>query len=131
MIVAVPPVRPLDVFGPAEVLGDANRMRGGPPSYHVEVVAAGGERTVASHLGTPVHVDRRYDEAPDSAAGAAAGALPVDTLLVAGGLGARGRQYDGAFVAWLQAQAAAARRFGSICTGALVLAEAGLLLTGV
>ena len=122
VIVAVPPVRPLDVFGPAEVFGDANRLRGGGPAYHVEVVSAADERTVASHLGTPVHADCGYGELP-----VGADAPPVDTLLVAGGLGARGRQYSPEFVAWLRQRTAAARRFGSICTGALVLAEAGLL----
>jgi hypothetical protein len=32
-IVAVPPVRALDVFGPAEVFADANRLHGGAPTY--------------------------------------------------------------------------------------------------
>jgi hypothetical protein len=31
VIVAVPPVRAVDVFGPAEVFGDANWLRGGDP----------------------------------------------------------------------------------------------------
>ena len=30
-IIAVPPVRMLDVFGPAEVFTDANRLHGGEP----------------------------------------------------------------------------------------------------
>jgi len=31
LIAAIRPVRPLDVVGPVEVFGDANRMRGGDP----------------------------------------------------------------------------------------------------
>ena len=121
VIVAVPPVRALDVFGPAEVFGDANRLRGGPPAYLLEVVSAAEGLTVESHVGTPVTAHRSYRDVDAAAAG------PADTLLVAGGLGARGRRYDAKFLDWLRGQAKAARRFGSICTGALVLAEAGLL----
>jgi transcriptional regulator GlxA family with amidase domain len=51
----------------------------------------------------------------------------VDTLLVAGGLGAREQRCSRDYLDWLGDQAARARRFGSICTGAWVLAEAGLL----
>jgi hypothetical protein len=39
-IIAAPPVRMLDVFGPAEVFTDANRLRGGEPIYEVEIVSA-------------------------------------------------------------------------------------------
>ncbi len=41
LLVAVPPVRPLGVIGPAEVFSDATRLRGGPPSYSVEIVTSG------------------------------------------------------------------------------------------
>ena len=44
LIAAIPPVRPLDVVGPVEVFGDANRMRGGDPVYSVEIVASGEEK---------------------------------------------------------------------------------------
>jgi len=117
LIVAVPPVRALDVFGPAEVFGDANNLRGGDPEYEVNIISAGADRVVSSHLGTPVHTDRTYREYRG----------PIDTLLVAGGLGAREMRYEPGFLDWLRDQTASARRFGSICTGALVLAEAGLL----
>jgi len=51
----------------------------------------------------------------------------LDTLLVAGGRGTQAASTDTALIAWLQRTAAAAARFGSVCTGALLLAEAGLL----
>jgi transcriptional regulator GlxA family with amidase domain len=117
LLVAVPPVRTLDLFGPAEVFGDANRLHGGDPEYEVNIISAGADRIVSSHFGTPVHTDRTYQEYRGS----------IDTLLVAGGVGAREMQYERRFLNWLRDQSIKSRRFGSICTGAFVLAEAGLL----
>ncbi len=117
LIVAVPPVRTLDLFGPAEVFDDANRLHGGDPEYKVNIISAGADRVVSSLIGTPVHTDRTYREYRG----------PIDTLLVAGGLGAHEMQYEPGFLDWLRHQSTRARRFGSICTGAFALAEAGLL----
>jgi len=51
----------------------------------------------------------------------------VDTLLVAGGFGViEARTIEG-FSAWLRRIAKRARRIGSVCSGAVALAEAGLL----
>jgi transcriptional regulator GlxA family with amidase domain len=110
VIVALEPVQALDVTGPAEVLAMAGRTG----AYAVEVVSPGGA-TVETGSGfalTP------------------AGALedvrgPLDTLLVAGGAGARHAPED--VVARVGALAARARRVASVCTGAYVLAAAGLL----
>ena len=117
LIVAVPPVRSLDVMGPAEVLSDANGMRGGHPAYAVEIVSAVDERVIASHVKTPMLTDQTYRECRG----------PFDTVLVAGGDGARYTRNHPAFLDWLRKQCIGGRRFGSICTGAFVLAEAGLL----
>lgn len=117
VIIAVPPVRTLDVFGPAEVFGDANRLFAGNPPYAVSLVSAGPDRLVAGEIATPVHTDRTYREHRG----------PIDTLLVAGGMGAQQMRYEPGFLDWLIAQSEKTRRFGSVCTGALVLAEAGLL----
>jgi transcriptional regulator GlxA family with amidase domain len=78
-IVAVAPVRMLDVLGPAEVFGDATRLHGGDPVYEVEILSAGEERIVATHIGIPLVANRTYQELR----------RPVDTLLVAGGEGSR------------------------------------------
>jgi transcriptional regulator GlxA family with amidase domain len=117
LIVAVPPMRTLDVFGPAEVFGDANWLRGGDPAYKVTIISACADRVVSNHLGTPVHTDRTYREYRG----------PIDTLLVAGCMGPRELHYEPGFLNWLRVQSTRARRFGSICTGAFVLAKAGLL----
>jgi transcriptional regulator GlxA family with amidase domain len=116
-IVAVPPVRTLDIFGPAEVFADANHLHPGGSVYEVQIVSATEDRTVPSYLGVPLLADRTYREVRHS----------VDTLLVAGGEGAQQMRYSPQFLDWLRRQSRKARRFGSVCTGALVLAEAGLL----
>lgn len=117
LIVAVPPMRTLDVFGPAEVFGDANWLRGGDPVYRVSIISACADRVVSNHLGTPVQTDRTFQECQG----------PIDTLLVAGCMGPRELHYESGFLDWLRLQSSRSRRFGSICTGAFVLAKAGLL----
>lgn len=52
---------------------------------------------------------------------------PVDTFLVAGGHGVDACRADDATLELIRRQAAVAKRVGSICTGALLLAQAGLL----
>ncbi len=116
-IIAVPPVRMLDVFGPAEVFADASRLRGGEPAYEVEIISATEDQIVATHIGMPLVAHRSYRQLRS----------PVDTLLVAGGLGAREMRYSPEFLGWLREQSTKIRRLGSVCTGALVLADAGLL----
>jgi transcriptional regulator GlxA family with amidase domain len=117
VIVAVPPVRTLDVFGPVEVFGDANRARRDGPIYEVSVISAGTDRDVLSHVGKPVRTDQTYREYRG----------PIDTLLVAGFDGVSKVRYEQKFLSWLKDQCGKSRRYGSVCTGALVLAEAGLL----
>jgi len=51
----------------------------------------------------------------------------IDTLLVAGGLGAHEAEPHQVLLPWLREAAAAARRVASVCTGAYLLAAAGLL----
>jgi transcriptional regulator GlxA family with amidase domain len=52
---------------------------------------------------------------------------PIDTLLVAGGTGLESAARDEELLAWLRTAAQRVRRIGSICTGAFLLAAAGLL----
>jgi transcriptional regulator GlxA family with amidase domain len=115
VIVALPDVQALDVTGPAEVLSVAASAAGAPePAYAVEVVAPGG---------AAVPTGAGYALAPAGALEDVRG--PLDTVLVAGGSGAR--HADPAAVAQVAALAGRARRVASVCTGAYVLAAAGLL----
>ncbi len=117
LIVAVPPVRTLDVFGPMEVFGDANRLGSDGPTYEIRVVSAGTDCDILSHLGLPLRTDQTYREYRGS----------IDTILVAGYDGVSKVRYEQNFLKWLKESCESSRRFGSVCTGALVLAEAGLL----
>ena len=115
VIVALPEVQPLDVTGPAEVLASAASVAGGDDAaYTIEVVAPGG---------APIPTDSGYAIAPAGALEAVHG--PIDTLLVAGGAGARHASAE--TVARVRRLAARADRVASVCTGAYVLAAAGLL----
>jgi len=55
------------------------------------------------------------------------GELPIDTVIVAGGSGAFAASEDAGFLQDIKGLAARARRLGSVCTGAFILAKAGLL----
>lgn len=116
-LVAIPPVRLLDVVGPLEVFGEANLLAKKQAPYKVSIISATSELHVRSHLHMPLLADASYLESNE----------PFDTLLVAGGEGARSPHHDRKFLLWLRKQCHAARRYGSVCTGAMVLAEAGLL----
>src|SRR5439155_25810506 len=52
---------------------------------------------------------------------------PVDTLMVAGGQGTQSAMRDARLVAWIRRTALRARRVASVCSGAFLLGEAGLL----
>ena len=109
-ILAFDGVQSLDVTGPLEVFHTAGRLR--PGAYAVEVVAPDAEIATSSGLSLKAR------PLPTPRAG-------LDTLIVAGGSGVRA--VDGATVAWVRDAAAHARRTASVCTGAFLLARAGLL----
>ncbi|HXT07725.1 MAG TPA: helix-turn-helix domain-containing protein [Roseiarcus sp.] len=117
-IVGFDGVQLLDVSGPIQVFASANEMlakSGAPPRYAVRIVArAAPSLTSSSGIGlTSQELPR-----PDSF---------LDTLLVAGGPGVSAATQDEALVEWLTARAQTARRTASVCTGAYLLAAAGLL----
>jgi transcriptional regulator GlxA family with amidase domain len=68
-------------------------------------------------MGTPLNADQTYRECHG----------PSDTLLVAGFDSRQKMRFEQDFLNWLREYSGKSRRFGSVCTGALVLAAAGLL----
>jgi transcriptional regulator GlxA family with amidase domain len=119
VIVAFEGVQSLDLTGPLEVFAGAQTV--------VERTSAGRAYrvTVASPDGEPLRSSSGLGLVPDVAfAGAPA---RIDTLIVAGGSGTRAAARDAELVAWVGERAAGARRVASVCTGAYVLAAAGLL----
>jgi transcriptional regulator GlxA family with amidase domain len=117
LIVLFDGVQSLDVTGPLEVFNTANRWR-------VERCAAPGYAiTTASLGGTAVRTTSGLGLLPDADL-ASVGDGP-DLMVVPGGEGARRRDPD--LVGWLRRNAPKAERLASVCTGAFLLAEAGLL----
>ena len=107
LIVLFDDVQSLDVTGPLEVFAHL-------PGYQVSTASLGAAPvTTSSGLRLTPDADLRHR------------AQPPDLLLVPGGEAARRRDPD--VVAWLRDNAPRARRLASVCTGAFLLAEAGLL----
>jgi transcriptional regulator GlxA family with amidase domain len=115
-ILAFPRFQLLDVAGPADVFVEASRQLGKPFAYQVQLIgteegvlkSSGGLRlavdaTVATHRGR------------------------IDTLLVAGSPNIEDMASDAQLQGWLRRQSRTVRRYGSVCTGAFVLAATGLL----
>jgi transcriptional regulator GlxA family with amidase domain len=113
VILAFDDVQPLDVVGPAEVFSTAALIK--PPGYSVEVVAPSAEPIRSSSV-------RLVPDRPISACRG-----PIDTLICAGGTGVRNAASDERVIRWLRAAAGRSRRTASVCTGAFLLARAGLL----
>lgn len=112
-----PDVQVLDVTGPVEVFSLANRLaRGRGPCYEVSVLAPEAG-PIATSSGLPIVAGRSIRQASG----------PVDTLIVAGGQGTRAAVADARLVSWIRRTAPRARRVASVCSGAFLLGEAGLL----
>jgi transcriptional regulator GlxA family with amidase domain len=115
VVLAFDGTQSLDVVGPVEVFDVATR-HGIVPPYEVEVVAP---------TAAPVVTTSGITLTPGRALGE--GRAPVDTFVVAGGQGVEALVEDPDLVAAVRRTAGRARRVASVCTGAFVLAEAGLL----
>jgi transcriptional regulator GlxA family with amidase domain len=114
VIVAFPRVQTLDVHGPAEVFTTASQLTD-RDGYTVEVVAARAGPLPTSSVA--LYPDRTIDRCRG----------PIDTLVIAGGRGVHDAGRDERLVEWVKSAAKRSRRVGSVCTGAFLLAEAGLL----
>ena len=116
VVVAFDGVQSLDVTGPMEVFAAATQALGPDRrGYRIEVRTTDG-LAVRTSSGLTVQPH-----------GTLAEAGPIDTLVVAGGDGTRPALADAALIGWLRATAPHCRRVTSVCSGAFLLAEAGLL----
>ncbi len=111
-------VTALDVVGPAEVFATANFLAGTPaePLYDLRVVSVqGGLVETGAHLAIQTQALSTLD------------GETIDTLILPGGSDVWEVLKDQALMGWIMAVAARARRTVSVCVGAFLLAEAGLL----
>lgn len=115
VIVVFPGFQGLDLMGPLEVFAGANQELD-RDDYEI-VVAASRAGLVPTASGAHVLADISIADVRG----------PVDTLVVVGGDGTREALGDSALVAGVQRLAGTARRVTSVCSGAFVLAAAGLL----
>lgn len=117
-LIAYDGLQSLDVTGPLEVARTASLL-GATPPYRTVIATPGGRR-VRSESGLEIGADASLADLAD-------GSEPVDTMTVVGGDGRRVLQDDAGFLRDLAALGARSRRVTSVCSGALLLAAAGLL----
>ena len=111
----------LDVCGPLEVFHWANVYtrrigKATEPSYSIHIMAeqAGPVTTMS---GMKIIADYAFSEE----------AGEFDTLILAGGIGVDKAMENHELLDWLKRMSSQVRRTVSICTGAFLLAESGLL----
>lgn len=122
VFLAAPDSQILDVAGPFQVFARAadlfvqdypSRKR----PYNVVLASTARRKAVTTNCGLMLTGSETFRSLRG----------PIDTLLVAGGSGVENAAQDEELLAWMRAVAQRVRRIGSICTGAFLLASAGLL----
>jgi transcriptional regulator GlxA family with amidase domain len=118
-VLAFEGVQLLDVAGPVQTFASANEMakETGDTPYRIQVLSRRGG-VVSTSAGLPLltqPIGRAIDKSR------------IDTLIIAGGPGVHCALKDPSVIAWVRKQFAVARRIASVCTGAFLLAETGLL----
>ncbi|CAB3919353.1 MULTISPECIES: GlxA family transcriptional regulator [Achromobacter] len=108
--------QPLDLAGPWQAFSSANE-EAGKPLYQLRTIAAAP--VVATwEQGLRMQVDGTFEHDGDA---------PIDMLFVPGGPGVDRASAHAETMAWLRRRDAVTPRTCSVCTGAFVLAAAGLL----
>ena len=107
----------LNIAGPAEVFGSANRMSGvNVPLYELVYLSTAGG-LVKTGTGMPIHTQSI----------ATVDLHKLDTIIVAGGATVAEAMRDTALINWIAHASTVVRRTCSVCTGAFLLAAARLL----
>jgi transcriptional regulator GlxA family with amidase domain len=113
VILGFPGVQALDVVGPHDVFTGASQLTGG--GYDVAMASPGGQpvttATGLAFLASPL---------PDPSD-------RIDTVVLPGGAGVDQARSDPGLVDWIKRVTGNARRVVTVCTGAFLAAEAGLL----
>ena len=119
VIVAFDGLQPLDAVGPHEVFAGATAVLAAQKRS-----AAGYDVSIVSKDGMPVTTESGLQivTAPLPSA-----RTKIDTLLIPGGDGSQTARYDQELISWIRVAAKNSRRIATVCSGAFIGAEAGLL----
>ena len=122
LLIAAPGTEILDLVGPLQVFVRAAEMfakqnPGPPPIYVVEVITTSRRTSVVTNCGLRISAHQTFRRVRGE----------IDTLLVAGGSAIENDEIGIEAVQWIRKVAGRVRRIGSVCTGAMLLARAGLL----
>lgn len=122
VFLAAPDTQIVDVAGPFQVFVRASELylQEHPAArnpYNVLLASTTSGKRISTNCGLALQGHTAYRSLRDN----------IDTLLVAGGSGLDAAAKNQHLLTWLRSRALGARRFGSICTGAFLLAAAGLL----
>ena len=120
VILAYPDAQTLDVVGPLEVFARSDRWlkdngHSKTAAYKIQLIAPVAGPVMMSS-GLQVISECSYKDVDST-----------DTLIVSGGLGYAAIARDPDVIAWLKGMETSSKRIVSICTGAFILARAGLL----
>jgi transcriptional regulator GlxA family with amidase domain len=118
-ILIFPDVEVLDFCGPFEVFSVTRlneALRREEPSPFEVVLVAEQAGTVKTTGGMKVTPDHTLDTCP-----------PLDILVVPGGWGTRAEIKNPRLLDWIKARAAQVETLTSVCTGSMLLGQAGLL----
>ncbi len=106
----------LDFCGPFEVFAvTRDHQDGTTPLFDVYTVAQGAGPVIARN-GLSINPTYTLEDCP-----------PPDIFLIPGGVGTRTEMHNPVLIDWIKARAPQAELVLSVCTGALMLAQAGLL----
>ena len=118
-ILVFPDVEVLDFCGPFEVFSVtrlSEELRREQPSPFEVLLVAEKPGTVVTTGGMKVTPDHTIDDCP-----------PLDILVVPGGWGTRAEITNARLVGWIRERARQVETLTSVCTGSMLLGQAGLL----
>jgi transcriptional regulator GlxA family with amidase domain len=107
---------PFEVFSRTRLVAGADSRRSEDSAPFIVFTVARSREPITATGGLRVIPAHAWDEAP-----------PIDILVVPGGFGTRGLLRDEPTLEWIRAAAGRASQVTSVCSGALLLARAGLL----
>jgi len=122
LLVAAPGSQILDVAGPFQVFTRASELflkqrPGSAAPYAVEIITSSPKALLATSCGLQIVAQSTFRRVRGE----------IDTLLIAGGDAVENDETGIQIVHWLKSVAGRIRRIGSVCTGSMLLARAGLL----